>query len=286
MASYYAIYQAVAFTSHSPLPLLLPARNPATCRRKPRFLANIDADRPKIQVNNQAKSQKPNYEVSPKRVVFSAGNMPPIKGVFPPGRLPLAVELDYVLNHPVTDGIISFLVILNCLAFALQTIDVGPVLHQVFINYEHGVSALFAIEYFGRWYGKGLSRRFLLTRSMIIDFIAVSPTGFAVTDQSEALFVRLLRLSRIFRLQRMVMDSESSKDMMESMTNIQIRLANIGLSLFNLLYVSAGLFYQAEKDVNPAIRNFFDAFYFSSITLFTVGFGDVTPLTSLGRISK
>lgn len=205
---------------------------------------------------------------------------------YPSGRLPFALELDFVLNHPIADGVIAALVTLNCLIFALQTIDVSPSLRQAFQSYEHNLSLVFLIEYFGRWYGKGLSPQFLLSRGMIIDFMAVAPIGFAVTDQSEALFVRILRLSRILRIQRVVMDTDRSAEVMDSMSSVQVRLASIGLSLFSLLYVSAGLFFQVEKDVNPNVVNFFDAFYFSTVTLFTVGFGDVTPLTTLGRASK
>lgn len=219
------------------------------------------------------------------RQVWSAGERPPAFCSFPPGRLPLAIEIDFVLNHPIADVVIAVLVALNCLAFALQTIDVGPALHKAFQSYEYNLSIVFVIEFFGRWYGKGFSPRYLLTRSMLLDFIAVSPVGFAVADQSEALFVRILRLSRILRIQRMVMDTEGGKAVVDGMTNIQVRLASIGLSLFSLLYLSAGLFYQVEKEVNPAVQNFFDAFYFSTITLFTVGFGDVTPLTTLGKTS-
>lgn len=203
----------------------------------------------------------------------------------PPGKFPLALELDYVLNHPITEGIIALLVSLNCLAFALQTLDVGPQLHQAFRSYESNLTVLFLIEYVARWYGKGFSPKYLLTRGMILDFIAVSPLAFAVADQSEALFVRILRLSRILRIRSLFLDSERGQEIMESMSFAQIRLANVVLTLFSLLYVSAGLFYQVEKDVNPAVQNFFDAFYFSIITLFTVGFGDITPLTSAGKAS-
>lgn len=207
--------------------------------------------------------------------------------IYPSGKLPFSLELDFVLNHPLADLIISILVSLNCLIFALLTIDVGPSLHEAFQSYEQNLSILFVLEYFGRWYGKGLSPRYLLSRGMIIDFIAIAPFGFTsiVTDQSEGLFVRILRLSRILRIQRVVMDTDRSVEIMESMSNVQVRLASIGLSVFSLLYVSAGLFYVVEKDVNPTVLNFFDAFYYSTITLFTVGFGDVTPLTSWGRIS-
>lgn len=218
--------------------------------------------------------------------VWSAGERPPLPNIYPPGKFPFAVELDFFLNHPITDIIIAFLVILNCLAFALQTIDVAPELYRAFQGYEQNVSILFLLEYFGRWYGKGLSPRFLLTRGMLIDFFAVAPIGFAFVDQSEALFVRMLRLTRILRLQRVVMGTDGGKEMMTGLSELQIRIANVALSLFSLLYVSAGLFFQAEREINPGVHNFFDAFYFTTITLFTVGFGDVTPLTSQGRISK
>lgn len=205
---------------------------------------------------------------------------------FPAGKLPFALEIDFVLNHPIADAIIAALVALNCLIFPLQTIDVGPALHDAFLAYEHNLTILFLIEYVGRWYGKALSLRYLLTRGMLIDFLAVAPLVFDLADQSEALFVRLLRLSRILRIQRVMMDTDRSADFMGSMSKIQVALANIGLSLFSLLYVSAGLFFVAEKGINPNVQNFFDAFYYSTITLFTVGFGDVTPLTSWGRASK
>ncbi|KAI0566636.1 Ion transport protein [Gracilaria domingensis] len=262
-----------------------PSSKRSSSLRKPFPVARSIPNRPKATIEDPI--QPPRIPLPPEqRQVFSAGERPTLRNVFPPGRLPLAVELDFVLNHPATDGIIALLVMLNCLAFALQTLDVGPVWHQAFRNYENNVSIVFLMEFFGRWYGKGLSPRFLLTRAMLVDFVAIAPIGFAVADQSELFFVRILRLTRILRLQRMIMDTEASRGFMERMTNAQARLASVGLSLFSLLYVSAGLFYQVEKDVNPGIRTFFDAFYFSTITLFTVGFGDVSPLTSWGRLSK
>lgn len=221
------------------------------------------------------------------RQVRSAGERRPFgsSSKYPAGKFPLAIELDYVLNHPITEGVIALLVALNCLAFALQTLDVGPQLNQAFRSYESNLTVLFLIEYFARWYGKGFSPKYLLTRGMILDFIAVSPLAFDVADQSEALFVRILRLSRILRVRDLILDSESGRVMVETMTIAQIRLANVVLTLFSLLYVSAGLFYQVEKDINPAVQNFFDALYFSVITLFTVGFGDITPLSSAGKAS-
>lgn len=45
----------------------------------------------------------------------------------------------------------------------------------------------------------------------------------------------------------------------------------------------AGLFYHVEKDHNPAVTSYFDAVYFSMSTMTTVGFGDISPQTVLGK---
>ena len=49
-------------------------------------------------------------------------------------------------------------------------------------------------------------------------------------------------------------------------------------SIFALLFITAGLVYIAEQDVNPKIPDYFTAFYFALTTLTTVGFGDVVPV--------
>jgi voltage-gated potassium channel len=50
-----------------------------------------------------------------------------------------------------------------------------------------------------------------------------------------------------------------------------------------VLFVSAGLFYTAEARANPNVEHFGDAFYYVVVTLSTVGFGDIVPVTRLGR---
>ena len=55
------------------------------------------------------------------------------------------------------------------------------------------------------------------------------------------------------------------------------------LTVLVLFFVSAGLFYSAEHAANPAVGNFGDAFYYTVVTLSTVGFGDITPVTQAGR---
>ena len=67
-------------------------------------------------------------------------------------------------------------------------------------------------------------------------------------------------------------------------TEDSIIFARILFTLFAIIFVYSGLIYQVEHPVNPLFSTFLDAVYFSVVTMTTVGFGDVTPISEAGRL--
>ena len=132
----------------------------------------------------------------------------------------------------------------------------------------------------------------------IIDLIAILPglIKFAVAiglDVPASLLggaLVNLRLLRLLRLQRVLVDYETFKKFelalgldLSDTRPYQLQLARIVISIFTLLSVTAGLVYTTEHNVNPEITDYFTSLYFSLTTLTTVGFGDVRPITTAGR---
>jgi hypothetical protein len=64
----------------------------------------------------------------------------------------------------------------------------------------------------------------------------------------------------------------------------QLELARVLSTVFTLLSVASGLIYSAEHEVNPGIPDYFTALYFGLTTLTTVGFGDIVPITTEGKL--
>lgn len=100
-----------------------------------------------------------------------------------------------------------------------------------------------------------------------------------------------LRLLRIVKFQRVLTDENTYTKFSMALgmrkTEIrpyQLQLARVVVTIFTLVSVSTGLIYTAEHEVNPQIPDYFSALYFGLTTLTTVGFGDITPVTTQGRL--
>lgn len=218
--------------------------------------------------------------------------------------LPLARELDRFLNHPLFELFLTVAVLTVAAFFAIETLpQVSSEVRRVLERIEGAISSLFVVEYVLRFYSQNLDPRYLLRKSMIIDFIAIFPL-FVVqrmsADAFEFGFVRLLRILRILRLERLVEEdtfrrfftgrgkhsaaASSSSSSSSSYAEFKLRIAQITFTLFSILWITSGLVYDAEHVANAEqFGTFFDAFYFSVVTLTTVGFGDKVPVTPVGR---
>ena len=93
-------------------------------------------------------------------------------------------------------------------------------------------------------------------------------------------FLRIFRVFRILRLIRFM----KRKYLFGRLTNEEEYIgANLLFTIFAIIFVSSGLMYQIESPINPDINTFFDSTYYMVISLTTVGFGDITPVSTQGR---
>ncbi|MBF2065047.1 MAG: ion transporter [Calothrix sp. C42_A2020_038] len=137
---------------------------------------------------------------------------------------------------------------------------------------------IFAIEYILRLWSAENKLKYLISFYSIIDLVAILPFFLSAIDIS---YIRLLRWFRILRLIRFI----DSKYMFGISNEDSVIFGRILFTLFTIIFVFSGLIYQVEHRVNPgSFRTFLDAFYFSVVTMTTVGFGDVTPVSEPGRL--
>jgi voltage-gated potassium channel len=154
--------------------------------------------------------------------------------------------------------------------------------------------ALFTLEYAarlwvavedraGRYADPVLGRlRYALTPAAIIDLVAIAPFYLELLGAGSLVFLRVLRLARLLKMTRYS----------PALATLQIVLANERRSLLSALLIvvvimvmSAGFMHLAEAEAQPALFGTIpDALWWAAITLTTVGYGDVVPVTGFGRL--
>lgn len=187
------------------------------------------------------------------------------------------------------------LIVLNILAVVLETVDsinqqIGPAL----CAFEWFSVAVFSAEYLLRlWSAPADPRfaqpirgrlRFMVTPMALIDLMAVLPAYLPMLG-FDLRFVRALRLLRIFRaakLARYITALRLFGDVIRAKRE-ELVLTTCVFAL--MLLITSCLMYFAEHDAQPeAFSSIPAAMWWSVVTLTTVGYGDVHPVTSLGRL--
>jgi len=188
----------------------------------------------------------------------------------------------------VIDILIILLNLFICLILVIETYPVSETTRQLLWDLEVIIVLFFIIEYVARLYAAQDRLRQLVDVYSIIDLIAILPTLsviflplFGITlDIGFILFIRAFRTLRIFRFLRFTADGDF---FFGSITPQLLKVTRLLLTILMIFFISSGLFYFVESDLNPNVKNFGDAFYFTVVALTTVGFGDIIPLSDAGK---
>lgn len=179
---------------------------------------------------------------------------------------------------------IQVLILLSVITFSVETIpNLRPQTKTILQIIEWFSVIVFSIEYVLRIYVADSKPKFIFSFFGIIDFLAILPfyLSFGV-DLRSLRALRFLRLFRIFKLVRY------NRAMNHFTTAIKSAKEEIFLFLFItliLIYFSAvGIYYFENKAQPEHFSSIFDSLWWAIITLTTVGYGDVYPITVGGKV--
>ncbi len=191
------------------------------------------------------------------------------------------------------DAFILGLILLNVLAIVVETLEVFHARYELwFTGFELFSVGFFTVEYLLRiwsctinpaYTGASGRARFARTPLAIIDLLAFLPFYLSL-GAVDLRFLRLLRIFRIFRLAKLYRYLTALRTFHRVLLAKKEELLVTLLILFVLLVFSSTLVYYAEHEAQPeAFSSIPAAMWWGIATLTTVGYGDIYPVTPMGR---
>ena len=179
---------------------------------------------------------------------------------------------------------IQILILISIVTFTIETLpDLKPKTRSILYIIEVFCVIVFTVEYLLRIYVTDKKLKFIFSFFGIIDLLAILPfyLSFGVDLRS----LRALRFLRLFRILKLV---RYNRAMNHFALAIKSAKEEIFLFLFItliLIYFSAVGIYYFENQAQPEhFSSIFDSLWWAIVTLTTVGYGDVYPITVGGKV--
>ncbi len=181
------------------------------------------------------------------------------------------------------------LLILITISIAAVLIESIPTIKastlEIIIPAERVIGYLFIIEYIIRLYVSPIAKKYALSFYGIIDLIAILPTLIApLYDNSHSLLVlRSLRLLRVFRVLQLTPYMKEASIIYLALKS-SIRKILVFLAAIIIIVIIMGtLMYLVEVNAGSGFNSIPKSIYWAIVTLTTVGYGDIAPVTALGQ---
>lgn len=199
-------------------------------------------------------------------------------------------------NDPVGsvfDGILIILILLNVVAVVVATVgDIQREFHQELLIFEVFSVCVFSVEYLCRVWSSvefddtgeakwKIRLRYIFTPMALIDLAAILPFYLGLFVSLDLRVLRIIRLIRVAKLSRYSSAMQLLLDVFRK--EHRVLLASLSLLLMLMIIASSGI-YLIENAVQPDhFGSIPQAMWWAMATLTTVGYGDVTPITPLGK---
>lgn len=208
-------------------------------------------------------------------------------------RMPLQIQIrNYLATSTLgvaIDVLSSALSVIACLLYVWSTYE--PTLEVTFLYAESGICLFFLFEYILRFYVTRNRILYMISWLSIIDILTITPVivdivlHISSTAQGSISVLRLVRILRVLRIVRML---RIHRMFTYFTTEVMRETARFILNMLSITFITAACIHAFENSVRERLYvedlTFHDSYYFTIVTVSTVGFGDIKPYAGASRV--
>lgn len=177
-------------------------------------------------------------------------------------------------------------IVASIVVISLETVEsLGDRQRLVLRVLEWLLTGLFTVEYVLRLIVVDKPRRYALSMLGLIDLLSILPTYLSLFfDDAQTLqVIRALRLFRVFRIFQAGGLGEEASTLMRALAASRYKIAVFLGAVLVIVVIQGALLYYVEHGVNESFSSLPRAVYWAIVTLTTVGYGDISPVTVPGQ---
>ena len=184
------------------------------------------------------------------------------------------------------DRVLIYLILLSVVVVVLDSVQsISRQYHSLLSLLEWGFTLIFTAEYIARLYCAHHPKKYALSFFGIIDLIAVLPTYLALffPELHALIDVRVLRLLRIFRIFKLTGFLTEYTHLANALAASRRKIM-VFLSVVLMVVMVMGTLMYVVEGPEHGFTSIPISIYWAITTMTTVGFGDITPKTDLGKL--
>ncbi len=215
--------------------------------------------------------------------------MPESKKKYPKWKHDLH-EIIYEADTPagkLFDIVLLIAILVSVLAVMLESVDSIDLKYHTLLNtIEWIITILFTIEYIARIVCIKNPKVYIFSFFGIIDLLSTIPKylSFIFVGTHALAALRALRLLRVFRILKLVRFLGASEMLTKALKASRAKIFVFLFFILILCSILGTIMYLVEGNSDSGFTSIPKSIYWAIVTLTTVGYGDITPITTLGQV--
>lgn len=197
-------------------------------------------------------------------------------------------EIIYEADTPVGkwfDIVLIFLILSSIILVILESVEsFDQEFHQFLYISEWFITIVFSIEYIARFLSINKPFKYVFSFYGIIDLLSTIPLylSFIFPGSQVLIVIRAIRLLRLFRILKMVKFIGEARKLKNALWDSRTKITVFIFAIMVLSIIIGTLMYLVEGE-EAGFTSIPKGIYWTIVTMTTVGFGDMVPLTALGQ---